>query len=156
MNFLRRFFAPKPAPNRPLVEYPSDGFRSIQEALRIGLFRYREQAASQAVDICWQGQGGRLDSYLIREIRLAGSTLSSAEHPIQWEVVCREAGFDYTTLKTEISHDLNVESLSIEELARLIEFVFVKHLAMQPWDDSKDFCLGIEYVKKEDGVRSSG
>eukprot|EP01012_Entosiphon_sulcatum_P061126 TRINITY_DN8647_c0_g4_i1.p1 TRINITY_DN8647_c0_g4~~TRINITY_DN8647_c0_g4_i1.p1 ORF type:complete len:156 (-),score=11.94 TRINITY_DN8647_c0_g4_i1:183-650(-) len=148
MNFLRCLFAPKPDPNRPLVEYPSAEFRSIQEALCVGLFRYREKGGSQPVDICWQGQGGRLDSYLIREVRLAGSTLSSAKHPIQFEVVCREAGFDYDKLKTERSHDLNVESLSTEELARLIEFVFVKHLAMQPWDDSKEFCLGIEYVKK--------
>ena len=146
LNFLRRLFSPKPDPNQPLVEYPSDEFRSIQEALSSGLVRYREQGEARPVDIRWQGQGGRLDSYLIRELRLAGSVLSAAEVPIQWDVVCREAGFDYARLKAERPCDLNIDSLSTDELAELIEFVFVKHLAMQPWNDSRDFCLGIEYV----------
>ena len=147
-NFLQRLFGPKPDPNRPMVEYPSDEFRSIQQALRAGLARYRERGDTRALDISWQGQGARLDSYLIRDLRLTGSVLSFAGLPIQWDVVCREAGFEYARLKADQCCDLNVQSLSTEELARLIESVFVKHLAMKPWDDSKDFCLGMEYVKK--------
>jgi hypothetical protein len=145
-NFLLNLFRRSP-PRPPLVEYPSSEFRSIQEALRAGLVQYRELSDNRPLEISWQGQGGRLDSYLIRNLRLTGSILSAMDPPIQWEAVCRDAGFDYAKLKTDRSSELDVQSLSTEELATLIEFVFVKHLAMKPWDDSHDFCLGMEYVE---------
>ena len=146
MNFFSKIF--KPRPESPFIEYPDGKLKSSFEALREGLRIYREKGKGRRAHISWQGQGSRPDSYHVVDALLDGEFLVFEKVSLDLKQACLSEGLAWENLLGKEAQCLDLSSLSVEEAARLLEAVFVKHLRMKPFEDLKDFCVGFEYSHK--------
>lgn len=132
---------------KPIVEHPSGDFATAPSAIA---------EAFQRIELCgetkrWvilsgQGQGWRLDSYKISDVRYRDGEFVFPEPISNVTDIAREVGMDMSTASTNEDHlRFKIVGATAEQLAAFLDRVYTQHLGIKPHDGESDYAFGAEW-----------
>lgn len=130
-----------------IAEHPSGAFSSSRDAMTAAFERIREcDNPDRWVVLSGQGQGDHRDSYMFADILFRKHTFDLGESVPGLPDILAEVGL--RDRRVEISEDNRIIALpdaSPEELAALLNALYLRHFDLKPHEGESDFAFGAEW-----------
>ncbi len=152
MGFFSRLFGKKAIPSQgdlPFMEHPTGEFDTAIQAMCSAIRRLDEMGAGgRWITFSGQGQGSRLDSYQIEEVKFNGRTFDLSGETVDLEPILEFSGLADAAMQVETSPEgkITLPNASADQLAHFLDALFRIHFGIKPFEDEgDDYAVGAEW-----------
>jgi len=130
------------------MEHPTGEFDTAIQAIRSAMERLdRMDMGDRWITFSGQGQGHRVDSYQIADVKFRDRTFDLVGQAVDLTPILDSTGLTRAGVKVETSPDgrITLPDATPEQLARFLDALFQQHFGITPFEGENDYAVGAEW-----------